>query len=139
MRALRWPRCWLVLWGLAVFGVIVLSLVPPPPLAMASPPGSDKVAHFLAYFALAFGAIQIFARPRWLVFVALGLIAMGVALEFAQGALMPGLRQRDALDALANSTGVLAGMAFWRTRAANGLAWLEACCAPASGRASAAQ
>lgn len=111
MRALRWPRLWLGLWLLAVAGVIVLSLVPPPTLPLEPPKNFDKLMHVLAYFALAFGAVQLFERGRTLVWAALGLIVLGVLLEWAQGTLAPDVRMADPWDALANTVGVLLGMA----------------------------
>ena len=111
MRALRWPRLWLGLWLLAVAGVIVLSLVPPPPLPLEPPKDFDKLMHAFAYFVLAFGAVQLFDRGRTLVWAALGLIVLGVLLEWAQGTLAPDVRMADPWDALANTVGVLLGMA----------------------------
>ena len=52
----------------------------------------------------------IFALVAGLGDVAVGLSALGVMLEFAQGA-MTAYRQADPADALANATGVLLGMA----------------------------
>lgn len=111
MRPLRWPRLWLGLWLCAIAAVIALSLVPPPPMPMETPHHFDKLLHFFAYFALAFGAVQVFSRWRWLAGVALGLIALGIAMEWAQATLVPHLRMLDPWDALANAVGVLAGMA----------------------------
>jgi len=111
MRALRWPRFWLGLWFLAIALVVVLSLTPPPELDAPLPPHFDKLEHFAAYSALAFGAVQLFARRSVLALVAVLLVALGIALEYAQGALTHGLRERDGFDALANSLGVAAGMA----------------------------
>jgi hypothetical protein len=79
-RPLRWPRVWLSLWLLAVLAVIAVSLLPPPPLPSA--PGSDKLGHFLAYFGLMACAVQVFAG-RVLIVIALLLVALGLALEFA--------------------------------------------------------
>ncbi|HRO88492.1 MAG TPA: VanZ family protein [Chiayiivirga sp.] len=125
MRPLRWPRLWLGLWCAAVLAVIVLSLVPPPPMATQMPRDSDKLLHFSAYFALAFSAMQLFAslRTRWI--VAIGLVALGLALEWAQGVLVPEARSADALDGLANALGVLAGLSLGATGAALWLLRLE--------------
>ena len=109
LRPFRRPRLWLGLWLLAVAAVVVLSLanlsrLPP------VPEGGDKVEHFLAYALLSASAMQLFARRSGCVVVALLLVAMGVALEFAQGALTT-TRMGDPRDALANTVGVLAGLA----------------------------
>ena len=109
LRPFRRPRLWLGLWLLAVAAVMVLSLanlsrLPP------VPEGGDKVEHFLAYALLSASAMQLFARRGGCVVIALLLVAMGVGLEFAQGALTT-TRMADPRDALANTVGVLAGLA----------------------------
>lgn len=107
LKPLRRQKFWLLLWCTAVLGVIVVCLIPPPPLAL--PQNSDKVEHFLAYFLLAGSAVQVFATRRALCVVALGLLLMGVGIEWMQGALTSN-RMADPMDVLANSIGVLAGM-----------------------------
>ena len=109
LKPLRWPRAWLALWWLAVLGTVVVGLIPPPPIPL--PEYSDKVEHFLAYFLLAASAVQIYQRRAALVWAAVGLVALGIGIEFAQGALTVN-RMADPMDALANSVGVLAGMAI---------------------------
>lgn len=120
-RPLRWPRVWLSLWLLAVLAVIAVSLLPPPPLPSA--PGSDKLGHFLAYFGLMACAVQLFAG-RFLIVIALLLVALGLALEFAQSALTS-TRMFEVHDALANTVGVLAGLTVASTPAAGWLLRLE--------------
>jgi VanZ family protein len=114
LKPFQRPRLWSGLWLLAVSGVIVLSLIPPPPLPPL-PSGSDKVEHLFGYFLLAAGAVQLFAARTTLLAVGAGLIALGVGLEFAQGALTA-TRMQDPLDALANTAGVLLGLATMATR-----------------------
>lgn len=115
MRALRWPRLWLGLWLLAITSVIVLSLIPPPPMPIEAPKDFDKLLHCTAYFALAFSAVQLFDRGRTLLWVALGLVVLGGLLEWAQGAFAPEVRMADPWDALANTIGVVLGMATQAT------------------------
>ncbi|WP_449467739.1 VanZ family protein [Stenotrophomonas humi] len=107
LKPLRRQKFWLLLWCTAVLAVIVVCLIPPPPLAL--PQNSDKIEHFLAYFLLAGSAVQLFATRRALWCVALGLVVMGVGIEWLQGALTE-TRMADPMDALANSIGVLVGM-----------------------------
>lgn len=126
MRSLRWPRFWLGVWIAAILIVIALSLIAPPPMPFEPPHNFDKLEHLLAYASLAFGAVQLFAQRRALVFASIGLIALGIALEFAQGFLVPDLRQMDMADALANSLGVALGMACSMTPLARTLQRLEA-------------
>jgi VanZ family protein len=88
-------------WAAAIVG---LSLTPSPPSIDVS--HGDKAGHFFAYALLMFWFAQLYARR---VFFALGFIAMGIALEFAQGA--TGYRSFDVVDMAANTLGVLAGWA----------------------------
>ncbi len=103
------PRLWLGLWLLAVAVVAVLSLVNLSRLPPV-PDGGDKVEHFLAYGLLSASAMQVFARRRGCLLVAVLLVALGIGLEFAQGALTT-TRMADPRDALANTLGVLTGLA----------------------------
>ncbi|WP_295572208.1 VanZ family protein [Stenotrophomonas maltophilia] len=108
IKPLRRPRLWTALWLLAVLVVIVVCLIPPPPIPL--PENSDKGEHFLAYFILAGSAVQLFRRGTPLLWVGLGLVLMGIGIEFAQGAFTDN-RVADPMDAIANTMGVLAGMA----------------------------
>lgn len=108
IKPLRRPRLWTALWTLAVVLVIVACLIPPPPIAL--PENGDKGEHFLAYFILASSAVQLFRPGRSLLWVGVGLVLMGIGIEFAQGALTSN-RTADPMDAIANTIGVLAGMA----------------------------
>ncbi|KAF1697138.1 VanZ family protein [Pseudoxanthomonas koreensis] len=107
LKPLRKPWLWAGLWWLAVALVVVLSLVPPPPMEL--PRHGDKVEHLLAYALLAAAAVQVWRPGRPLLLAGLGLVLMGVLLEFAQGALTA-TRQADPADALANTLGVLLGL-----------------------------
>ena len=109
MRPLRWPRVWLGVWLLAIAAVIALSLLPPPSVPVDAPPNVDKLLHFSAYFGLAFSAVQLFSSRRALFLSALGLIALGILMEWAQGSWVPHIRSADPWDALANSLGVAVG------------------------------
>jgi VanZ family protein len=102
-----------MLWCAAVAGVVVLSLTPVPDLGEL-PAHSDKFEHFLAYGLLAAGAVQLYPRWRSLVVVGLALVFMGIGLEYAQGALTK-TRMMDRADALANTIGVIAGLAVQLT------------------------
>ncbi|SFR86043.1 VanZ like family protein [Stenotrophomonas maltophilia] len=107
IKPLRRPWLWTALWVLAVLFVIVVCLIPPPPIPV--PENGDKVEHFLAYFILSGSAVQLFRQGRPLLWVGLGLVLMGIGIEFAQGALTRD-RMADPMDAVANTVGVLAGM-----------------------------
>ena len=108
LKPLRWRWAWCALWCVAIAVVAAFSLMPAPDLPDA--PGSDKLHHFLAYFALAASAVQLFARWPALLGAGLGLVLMGIGLEHAQGA-MAFDRMAERMDALANTLGVIAGLA----------------------------
>ena len=93
-------------WAWAV-AIVWLSLTPAPPRVDFA--HSDKLGHFAAYGVLMFWFCQLYdARPARVGY-ALGFIAMGIGLEFVQGALA--YRTYDVLDMCANSLGVLLGWA----------------------------
>lgn len=123
LRSFKWPWIWLWLWIVAIIVVIAVCLGPPVQIS-ALPSGTDKVEHFLAYFLLSWGAVQIFAQRKAWAAAALGLVLMGIAIEFAQGALTAN-RSADAWDVLANACGVLAGMALLLTPLQNVLLWVD--------------
>ncbi|MBB1061331.1 VanZ family protein [Marilutibacter spongiae] len=124
LRPLRWPRTWFCAWLFFVAGVAVASLLPARDLPPLPFEGVDKLEHLLAYAAMATGAVMLFASRRTHAAVALALVAMGIALEFAQGALTDS-RMADGADALANALGVAVGWGLGRTPVARGLRVLE--------------
>ena len=106
MLSLRYPRLWLTLGWAAVIFAIVVCLVP---VSQLPQPGvSDKTEHFLAYLLLSLWFGGIYPRSRYWI-IGIGLCVMGIAIEFAQGAMQLG-RQADAADVFANSTGIVAGL-----------------------------
>jgi VanZ family protein len=107
-------RLWLALGFVLVAAVIVSSLVPAgPPMPI---PGFDKLGHAGAYLVLMVWFAGLNTRRAWL-WVALALLAMGIAVELAQGA-MHMHRTAEALDVLANA----AGIGFGAVLAAGGAA-----------------
>ena len=109
LKPFRRPWLWAALWSVAVAAVVVASVVPAASLPEV-PQGSDKLEHFLAYALLSAGAVQLFARRLSLLSACTTLALMGFALEYMQGQMGLG-RAMDARDALANTLGVLAGLA----------------------------
>ena len=107
-KPLRNRRFWMALWAAAVLGVVVVCLIPPPPLPPL-PDNSDKLEHFAAYAVLSAGAVQLFARWSALLGAGIGLVLLGIGMEYAQGAFTD-YRVLDARDALANTIGVIAGL-----------------------------
>ena len=96
-------------WGWAA-AIVWLSLVPAQP--MLDVDHGDKAGHLAAYGLLMFWFAQLYARARARIAYAAGFIALGVALELAQGAL--GYRSFDLADILANMLGVALGWALAR-------------------------
>lgn len=109
LKPLRHPLLWSALWCLAIAVVVAASLLPASELPLDAP-GSDKLHHFLAYAVLAASAVQLFARWPALLGAGLGLVLLGIGLEYAQGALTA-TRAMSRWDALANTLGVIAGLA----------------------------
>jgi hypothetical protein len=87
--------------ALALF-IGVLTLVPMP--AGGGPPGSDKVYHILAFAVLAFPLPLV--RPRLTIWVALGVIAYGGAIELIQPFFG---RQAEWADLFADGIGAVVG------------------------------
>jgi hypothetical protein len=114
LRTFARPRVWLGIWIFGWVLAVVLSLIPPPPLHVDFD-NSDKLGHLLAYATLSAWAVMVFATRRAWWLAALALVALGIGMELAQGALTD-TRMRDPLDALANSLGVLLGLGVARTR-----------------------
>ena len=113
LKPFRRPLLWSVLWCMAVASVVVLSLMPMPDLGDL-PEHSDKFEHFITYAVLACGAVQLYPRWRSLLVVGVALVLMGIGLEYAQRALTT-TRMMDRADALANTLGVIAGLAVQLT------------------------
>ena len=109
LKPLRHRQRWLAAGWCAIALVVVASLLPAMLLPQV-PAGGDKFEHFGAYALLALAAVQLFAAGRAVARAGIGLVVLGVALEFAQGALTTS-RQMDAYDALANTLGVVTGLA----------------------------
>lgn len=126
LKPLRRPWLWLGLWWLAITLVIVVCLLPGQDLPQV-PGGFDKVEHLVAFALLAMAAVQLYAGRRALVVAALALVALGIAIEFAQGALTS-TRSMDPWDAVADACGVLLGMASvwspWRNALLRLDAWM---------------
>jgi VanZ family protein len=94
-------------WGWAA-AIVWLSLTPSPPeLEFAH---GDKLGHLASYGLLMFWFAQLYFRRTSRLGYAGGFIAMGVALELAQGAL--GHRSYEIADMAANTLGVALGWAL---------------------------
>jgi VanZ family protein len=125
LRPFRRPSLWLALW-LGLFALIATgSLWPAKELPSAPIIGFDKLQHFVGYALLSAWAVMLFARMRAQALAALVVIAFGVVLEVAQGALTPD-RSGSSADAMANALGALAGLMMSATPLAQLLQRLDA-------------
>jgi VanZ family protein len=123
MRDFNKPKFWLGIWVFGWVLCVVLSLGPPPPIPTEVPDG-DKIGHTLAYAVLSAWAVMIFrTRGAWLRSAA-ALMALGIAIEFAQGALTVN-RTADPYDALADALGILLGLGVALTPASEFLLKLD--------------
>jgi VanZ family protein len=84
---------------------------------------SDKLLHFMGYFALALWFGGVCRRSRYLV-VAVLLIALGGALEIGQAVMDLG-RQGDWRDFVANSLGISTGLAVCAVGLGQWMVWIE--------------
>lgn len=99
-------RClWIVLMALIMVGSLLPLNVP-----SATPVPGDKLQHFLGYGLLATMATLGFSRLSLALAAALAMIGLGAAVEGIQH-LLP-WRQFDWLDMLANTLGVVSGIAL---------------------------
>lgn len=121
LREFERPALWVALWLAMIAVVIATCLLPARDLPPTPFSQFDKIEHFSAYLAMSAYAGMLFARMRPQAIAAIGLIAMGVGLEFAQANLTDS-RSGDAADALANGLGALAGLFVARTPVA---LWLQ--------------
>lgn len=108
LRPFHRPRLWVGLWIAAIVVVIAVCLGPPPEIPEL-PDNSDKAEHFLTFALLCWGAVQLFATRRAQIAAAIGLVALGIGIEIAQGALTTN-RSADPYDALADTLGIAAGL-----------------------------
>ncbi|MBV2209837.1 MAG: VanZ family protein [Thermomonas sp.] len=113
---------WMGLWMLTIALVVAGSLLPGKDLPAV--PINDKLEHFLAYAVLSASAVQLFVRRLSWAFVAVLLVLMGIGLEFLQAKMALG-RMLDRADALANTIGVLLGLATAFTPMRDILLWLD--------------
>ncbi len=96
-----------LLWLGAAGLVTILSLLPASSPPLRALKGNDKLEHIAAYAVLTF-LPSLHETPRILVRFALGVVALGVGLEFGQ--LLSEGRQFEVEDMIADSYGAIAGI-----------------------------
>ncbi|MEO5862815.1 MAG: hypothetical protein ABIQ03_10200 [Burkholderiales bacterium] len=118
---LRYHIFWLALGWMWITMVIFLSLTSHP-LEIDVTSG-DKIGHTLAYGFLMLWFVQLYP-PRPIKFsIALGLIALGIAIEFAQE--QTAYRRFEVGDMGADAIGVAMGLLLGETALAHGLRRIE--------------
>lgn len=110
---LKFRFAWLGIGYALIALVFYLSLTSQPIDVELGLPFADKFFHAFAYFVLMAWFAQIYHDKSQRYVIALGLIVIGVALEFLQG--FDPARMLEFADMLANATGVL--LAFYLTLA----------------------
>jgi VanZ family protein len=103
---LRLAKFWFVLAYISLLVLGILSLIPAPDIG-----GSDKFAHFLSYAVLSAWFSLLVKQRKSLWLILFGLISYGLLLELLQG--FTSYRSEDMADAVANSLGVITGLAFY--------------------------
>ena len=98
-------RLWLAAGCAIVAAIVWLSLTPAPPEIELTQ--GDKVGHILAYAVLMFWFCQLNAARHVRLAYAFAFVALGIGLEFVQGAL--GYRSFELWDMAADAAGVGAG------------------------------
>ena len=119
--ALARRRLWLSLGWTLVVSIICLSLIPVPvriPVAEG-----DKLGHLIAYGALMLWFSNVYENSIPRLILAVGLLALGIALEFIQR--WTGFRTFEIADMVANASGVFLGWTLAPPRIANFLQRLE--------------
>jgi hypothetical protein len=109
---LRYVWLWWLLGFAIVAIVITTSLMPPKNLPKVNL--SDKFEHALAYAVLAFWFASIVLR-RSFIWVGIGLLALGGAIEITQS-MMPYGREGDWYDLYADAAGIALGLLLASTR-----------------------
>ena len=115
---------WMAIGYALVFTVVFLSITSQPVELDTGLPMQDKFFHALAYFALMAWFAQLYHDRFQRNMIALVFVFMGVTLEYIQS--FDPARMFELADMLANTIGVLLGVALSLSRARNVLVWMEA-------------
>lgn len=119
----RFVHLWQTLGWIMVLAIVIGSLAPSRMVEPVLPEWNDKVIHVMAYGIVMFwfGMLDrtLWRQALW----ALGFVAMGVAIEFAQRE--TGYRDFEIADMAADAIGVALGWLLARTPAAGAIEWVE--------------
>ena len=104
---LRYAKLWLAIGWLMIGYVIYESLIPQQWDFDYITPWWDKWSHLVIFAVLMLWFAQIYLRRRQRVWIALSLVGLGIAIEFAQE--QTGYRSFEYLDMVADGIGAVIG------------------------------
>jgi len=117
----RLNNYWQAAGWLGVGLIFYLSLTPIPPQVGIE--NGDKLGHLAAYSLTTLWFAQLYTGLRQRIWLALGMVALGIAMEYAQRA--TGYRSFEVADMVADALGVAIGWLAPPPRLPNLLAWME--------------
>ena len=121
MKSTRIAHFWRIAGWLGIAAIITLSLAPLQ-LDMAVDNG-DKFGHLAAYGLVTLWFAHLYTGLRQRIGLVVGMVALGIALEYAQRA--TGYRSFEVADMVADATGVAIGWLLAPPRLPNFLDWAE--------------
>lgn len=121
MNPMKIANFWRIAGWLGIAAIITLSLAPLQ-LNMAVDNG-DKFGHLASYGLVTLWLAQLYTGLRQRIGLVIGMVALGIALEYAQRA--TGYRSFEVADMVADTTGVAIGWLLAPPRLPNLLSWLE--------------
>ena len=122
MKGLKFLKLWLFIGWIQIGLVILLSLMPSP-ASLPGLMGVDKLMHLSFYGFVMFWFGLCYFPGRAYNLMGLGLILIGVVLEFIQS--KTGYRSMSCFDMAANALGVSIGWTLARTRISSALIYVE--------------
>lgn len=121
MNPERFNNYWQAAGWLGIGLIIALSLTPAPPQIGVE--NGDKLGHLAAYGLVTLWFAQVYAGLRQRIWLAVGMVVLGIAMEYAQGA--TGYRSFEVVDMIADALGVAIGWLLAPPRLPNFLFWVE--------------
>jgi len=119
---LRWHRSWVALGAAIMAWTLWMALRPDPGITLAVPEG-DKLLHAFTFTCLMGWWGNVYASRRARAMAALGCLAFGIFIEFAQWLDPP--RDADPFDVLADAVGIGLALLLLRTPLARVLVRVE--------------
>lgn len=121
MSPTRISGYWLAAGWLGITAIITLSLAPLQ-LDMTVDNG-DKFGHLATYGLVTLWFAQLYTGLRSRIWLVVGMVALGITLEYAQRA--TGYRSFEVADMVADALGVVIGWLLAPPRLPNLLSWVE--------------